>query len=479
MAVLSSAQQDALRELPSVDTVVADPRLAALADEYQHGYIVAKAREALDTDRQRILASGDDPRSPDVTSVADAVVTAISRSRIEMRRVINATGTVTHTNLGRALLAEPAIAAMNMAARHYVNLEYDVETGARGHRDALLESVVGRLTGAEAATVVNNNAAAVMLTLRALAEGREAVVSRGELVEIGGSFRLPDVMVAAGVRLREVGTTNRTHARDYESAIGPETALLLKVHPSNYRVEGFTSEVPLSELVEIGRVADIPVVEDLGSGALLDLRRWGLPHEPLVSESVAAGADIVTFSGDKLLGGPQAGLIVGRSETVERIRSHPMMRALRVDKYTYAALAATLDIYETAARPELQLPMLAMMTRDVAHLEATAGACMERWAPNLPPAVVLARAASTAQVGSGAQPSTRLPSVAVTLSSPDVRPDALSAMLRDLDPPVIARVERDMVWLDMRTILDRDLEALDGGIKQLGRRLTEKLRGVE
>ncbi|MBT7099950.1 L-seryl-tRNA(Sec) selenium transferase, partial [Candidatus Poribacteria bacterium] len=349
MAGLSSAQQDALRRLPSVDAVLSDPRLVDLADRYDHAYMVSRAREALVGARQRILGSDDDPACPDAVSIADAVIRVLDSYRLRIRRVINATGTVTHTNLGRALLAEPAIEAMNMAARHYVNLEYDIEAGGRGHRDALIEDVLRRLTGSEAATVVNNNAAAVLLTLRVLAEGREAVVSRGELVEIGGSFRLPDVMEAAGVRLREVGTTNRTHARDYENAIGPETALLLKVHPSNYRVEGFTGEVALPDLVDIGRARGVPVVEDLGSGALLDLSRWGLPHEPQVSESVAAGADVVTFSGDKLLGGPQAGLIVGNSDAVGRIRRHPMMRALRVDKYAYAALAATLDIFETDA----------------------------------------------------------------------------------------------------------------------------------
>ena len=473
MAGLSSAQQDALRRLPSVDAVLSDPRLTDIADRYAHAYVVSRAREALVGARQRILETPDDPAYPDASAVADAVRRVLDGPRLGIRRVINATGTVTHTNLGRALLAEPAIEAMNIAARHYVNLEYDVEAGSRGHRDALIEDVLRRLTGAEAATVVNNNAAAVLLTLRVLAEGREAVVSRGELVEISGSFRLPDVMEAAGVRLREVGTTNRTHARDYENAIGPETALLLKVHPSNYRVEGFTGEVALPELVEIGRAKGVPVVEDLGSGAPLDLRRWGLPHEPQVSESVAAGADIVTFSGDKLLGGPQAGLIVGKSDAVERIRRHPMMRALRVDKYAYAALAATLDIFETDARPELRLPMLEMMTRDVAELERYADACVERWSDLLAPQVNVARAESTAQVGSGAQPATRLPSVAVTLDADGTGPAPLAAMLRRLDPPVIARVENDMVWLDTRTILVRDREALDAAIARLADELRD------
>jgi L-seryl-tRNA(Ser) seleniumtransferase len=467
MADLSSAQLDALRSLPSVDAALCDPRLEARLASTAREFVLAAARAAIEDARRGILSSRESPACPDATAVADAIVHALDTPRLRIRRVINATGTVTHTNLGRALLSDPAVDAMTMAARHYVNLEYDIGAGSRGHRDRLVEDALARLTGAEAATVVNNNAAAVLLTLRALAEGREAVVSRGELVEIGGSFRLPDVMEAAGVRLREVGTTNRTHAADYERGITPETGLLLKVHPSNYRVEGFTAEVKLADLVRIGREHRVPVVEDLGSGALLDLTRWGLPPEPQVSESVAAGADIVTFSGDKLLGGPQAGLIVGAADTVELIRRHPMMRALRVDKHIYAALAATLDIYETDSAPERSLPMLDMMTRDIGELEQYADACVEKWRAACGSHAEVQRRPSTAQVGSGAQPTTRLPSAAVTLVARDASASTVADMLRGLDPPVIARVESDMVWLDTRTIPPRDREALDSAIAQL------------
>jgi L-seryl-tRNA(Ser) seleniumtransferase len=472
MADLSSAQQHALRRLPSVDSALSDPRLEARLATTARDYVVSLARTALDDARRDIRANPDSPTQPDAAGVATAVLAALDAPRLGIRRVINATGTVTHTNLGRALLSEAAVEAMTTAARHYVNLEYDIEAGRRGHRDRLVEDALMRLTGAEAATVVNNNAAAVLLTLRALAEGREAVVSRGELVEIGGSFRLPDVMESAGVRLREVGTTNRTHTRDYERAIGPDTGMLFKVHPSNYRVEGFTAEVALSDLVSIGRAHGVPVVEDLGSGALLDLTRWGLPHEPQVSESVAAGADIVTFSGDKLLGGPQAGLIVGSAEAVERIRCHPMMRALRVDKHTYAALAATLDVFETAAEPERALPMLNMMTRDVAELEEYADGCVQRWRDAFGSHVDVQRSPSTAQVGSGAQPMTRIPSAAITLVAKNASAATVADLLRRLDPPVISRVEADMVWLDTRTVPHRDRDALDRAMRQLADRMS-------
>ncbi len=475
MAALSSAQRDALRRLPSVESVLSDSRVDARLTSTARLYVLSAARSAIEDARRGILANPDGPRCPEPAAVADDVLRYLDAPRPGLRRVINATGTVTHTNLGRSLLSEPAVEAMALAARHYVDLEYDVEAGRRGHRDRLVEDALVRLTGAEAATVVNNNAAAVLLTLRELAEGREVVVSRGELVEIGGSFRLPDVMQAAGVRLREVGTTNRTHARDYEASIGEDTGMLLKVHPSNFRVEGFTAEVELRDLVAIGRARGVPVVEDLGSGALLDLTRWGLPAEPQVSESIAAGADVVTFSGDKLLGGPQAGLIVGRSDAVERIRRHPMLRALRVDKHTYAALAATLSVLETDARPERSLPMLRMMTRDVAELEAYADTCVERWRAAFEGHADVQRAASTAQVGSGAQPATRLPSAAVTLIARSASAATVVEMLRRLDPPVVARVEDDMVWLDTRTIPPRDQEALDGAMDQLAAMLAEGL----
>ena len=354
-------------------------------------------------------------------------------------------------------------------ATHAVNLEYDLVAGRRGHRDLLTEAMLMRLTGADAAAVVNNNAAAVLLALHALAAGREVIVSRGELVEIGGSFRIPDVMRAAGVVLREVGTTNRTHLSDYADAISDETALLLKVHPSNYRVEGFTSEVGLSELVGLGRERGLSVMEDLGSGALIDLSAWGVTGEPLVRERVEAGTDIVTFSGDKLLGGPQAGIIVGAKALVEVVRRDPLMRAVRVDKLTYAALAATLDIYERSAHPERELPMLRAMSRSVDDLEGLAARCVEKWDGWLDGQASVEVRPSEAQVGSGAQPTARLESVAIVFVPVGASAVDIAASLRAADVPVIARIEDGCVWMDMRAMHDDDLAALDAAVSHVVR----------
>ncbi|MBE0599612.1 MAG: L-seryl-tRNA(Sec) selenium transferase, partial [Desulfuromonadales bacterium] len=355
-------RQDLLRRLPAIDRLLHEPALRQLAESCPPALLLESAQQAVDELRREILA---DPSSlPDLTLnsvAARAAGLAQSRLRPSLQPVLNATGTLLHTNLGRAPLSEAALRAAGEVARGYSNLEFNLETGERGHRYAHVEELLCRLTGAEAATAVNNNAGAVLLALAALAQGREAVVSRGELVEIGGAFRVPEVMAAGGVRLREVGTTNKTHLRDYRQAIGADTALLLKVHTSNYRIVGFTAAVPAAELVALGREHGVPVMEDLGSGMLLDLSEYGLPREPTVAEAVAAGIDVVTFSGDKLLGGPQAGLIVGRKEAVEKIRRHPMARALRIDKLTLAALEATLRHYLDPRQALQQLPVLRML----------------------------------------------------------------------------------------------------------------------
>jgi L-seryl-tRNA(Ser) seleniumtransferase len=441
--------------LPSVDECLKaaekEPTLTHLGREY----LKLAVQRALATLRE-LIASGDAPATREriLEEVVRATRDAVEADEPALRPVINATGVVLHTNLGRAILAESAIEAVELAARSAVNLEYDLESGARGDRDSLVERELCALTGAEAATVVNNNAAAVLLALNTLAEGREVIVSRGELIEIGGSFRIPDVMARSGARLREVGTTNRTHPRDYASAIGPETALLLKVHPSNYRIVGFTAEVSLAELVEVGHAHNLAVMEDLGAGALVDMSAYGLPREPVVAERIAAGAAIVTFSGDKLLGGPQAGVIVGRRELVERLKANPLRRALRCDKLILAALEATLRLYLRSADLAENLPTLRLLIRTPGELELIATKVREILAVRLGDKFKLDVVDSTSEIGSGALPTEELKSHAVRVTHPELSPNAIAAMFRRARPPVIGRITDGAFHLDMRTIED-------------------------
>jgi L-seryl-tRNA(Ser) seleniumtransferase len=444
---------------PSVDRVVQWPVLAALLAEHGRTAVVNAVRDVLARERSRALAAGAPPADWSEAHIAALVAAAAqAHAAPHLRRVFNLTGTVLHTNLGRALLSEAAVTQVSTALRHAVNLEYDLADGERGERDHLVEGLLCELTGAEAATVVNNNAAAVLLVLAALARGREAVVSRGELVEIGGAFRMPDVMQAAGARLREVGTTNRTHASDYADAIGARTALLMKVHASNYVVTGFTAEVSEADVATIAHTHGLPLVVDVGSGNLTDLTRYGLPREPLVQDALAAGADIVTFSGDKLLGGPQAGLIVGSQALVARIRRHPLKRALRVSKLTLAALEATLALYRDPDRLAERLPTLRLLSRPQAAIDALA----RRVAPLLAAAVAplwsveVVQVAS--QIGSGALPVDSLPSAALALRLRGRKSGAaltrLAARLRALPIPVLGRISDDALLLDLRCLED-------------------------
>jgi L-seryl-tRNA(Ser) seleniumtransferase len=454
------ARAELLRAMPPVDECMRALEGVAGFDGLGREYVKLMVRRAQAELRQAALspalahAAAPSSRQSMTEEIVRRTRAAIEADEPALRAVVNATGVVLHTNLGRALLAEPAIDAMAAAARSAVNLEYDLESGSRGERDALVEDELCALTGAEAATVVNNNAAAVLLALNSLAAGREVVVSRGELIEIGGSFRLPDLMERSGARLREVGTTNRTHPADYENAIGPDTALLLKVHPSNYRVIGFTAEVGLAELVEIGRRRGIDVVEDLGSGALFDLGRLGLPREPMVAERIAAGAALVTFSGDKLLGGPQAGAAVGRRDLVNKLRANALRRALRCDKLTLAALEATLRMYLRAGDLTAALPTLRYLSRSAGDLELVAERAREILAERLGGDFRLEVVSSSSQIGSGAQPAEEIPSRAVRVTHPGLPPQGIAAMFRAARPPVIGRIADDAFLLDVRTVDD-------------------------
>ncbi len=430
--------------LPSLDALTRTPAGTVLVARFGRSATTAALRAILG--RLRTKHHFGTPDAAILDEAADALARSVAPAQ---RRVFNLTGTVLHTNLGRAPLPPEAAAAAAAALAHPTNLEFDLATGRRGERDAAVADLLCRLTGAEAATVVNNNAAAVLLVLNTLALGRAVPVSRGELVEIGGSFRVPEIMARAGARLVEVGTTNRTHARDFRNAIGPETALLMRVHPSNYQVTGFTAAVAPAELAGIAHAAGLPMVDDLGSGSLLDLAAWGLPHERTPREAIAAGADLVTFSGDKLLGGPQAGLVVGRSARIAELNRNPLKRALRLDKARLAALEAVLLLYLQPERLPERLPTLRLLTRTVEDIQATA----ERVVPALRAAFAQRQVAvesCRSQIGSGALPVDLLPSFAVTLSGDGL--DALAAELRLLPVPVIGRIGQGRLWLDCRCL---------------------------
>ncbi|MCR4347772.1 MAG: L-seryl-tRNA(Sec) selenium transferase [Sulfuricaulis sp.] len=450
-----------LRSLPAVHQVLEHPLIASLRPRVAHEYLVAEIQHHLENHREALRQDGG--AAPDVNMLASEVAEAVgSWFNPRLQSVINLTGTLLHTNLGRAPLSEAAVAAM-AAAAGTVNLEYDLDAGQRGNRDTLVEELLCRLSGAEAATVVNNNAAAVYLALNTLGDRKRVVVSRGELVEIGDSFRIPDIVKKSGCKLMEIGTTNRTHLSDYRHALEEGAVVLLKVHASNYRVQGFTHEVSLAELVALGRKHNVPVVTDLGSGAFVDMRRWGLAGEPTVQESIAAGADVVTFSGDKLLGGPQAGLIVGRAEAIKRIKRNPMKRALRCDKLILAALDATLRAYLSPATIEQSLPAYALIGRsldEIQKLVDTVRPHVERWAQNRATVTV---EPGHSQIGSGSLPDQTLETRLIALTPLRGSPEALAKALRELRPPVIGRVHGGKVLLDLRGLFE--VQPLIGAIE--------------
>src|SRR5258706_2435222 len=442
-----------LRELPSIDRLLNHARCAALLSRFNRDYVTQKCRDALD--QVRIAIRHGKETLADDDAILDQVENRIAAESLPGHiRVVNATGTILHTNLGRALLSQAAIDAMLAVAGNPINLEYDLAAGKRGKREETLERLLVELTGAEAGTVVNNNAAAVLLGLNSLAQGKEVIVSRGELIEIGGAFRIPEIMAKSGAILREVGGTNTTHPADDENAINENTALLLKVHTSNYKVVGFTAEVTLEQLVAIGKKNNLPVMEDLGSGALIDLSKYGLPKEPIVAERIQAGADVVTFSGDKILGGPQAGLMVGKKELIGKINKNHLQRALRCGKLTLAALEATLRRYRHSPNIVDEIPTLRAFTRSLTELRTLGASLLPRLASTLGNEFHLALQDSTSQIGSGAMPTEELPTAVISIENAKLSASAIAKKFRQAVPPIIGRIKDDQFLLDLRTIFD-------------------------
>jgi len=466
-----SLRQQVLREIPSVDEILSRPQIVDLLKVHPRQVVVEAIRKGLGQLRDEILRNQDPSHLGEgffsfenLYPLFQKEVNLLVQPRL--RRVINATGVVIHTNLGRAPLPPSAIHHLTEISKSYSNLEYDLERGERGDRYAHVEENLCHVSGAESALVVNNNAGAVLLVLNTLAEGREVIVSRGELVEIGGAFRIPDVMKRSGALLREVGTTNRTHFNDYQKAIGPQTALLLKVHTSNFRVMGFTSEVSLQDLVQLGKEHQIPVVEDLGSGCLIDLSRYGLEKEPTVQDMIKTGVDGVTISGDKLLGGPQAGIILGKKRILDLFKINPLTRALRIDKLTLAALESTLALYLDEKRAMEEIPTLRMLTLDTKKLKRRGKRLLKRLSGMTNEKITFSLREDVSQVGGGALPLQDLPTMVVAAKPRDVSVNSLEERLRKGNPPVISRISKEELILDMRTVFDEEIPLLAAGVEK-------------
>ncbi|NMB35912.1 MAG: L-seryl-tRNA(Sec) selenium transferase [Firmicutes bacterium] len=473
---MKQLKQRCLRLLPAVDKILQEKELKEIGEEIPRHLIVEAVQEIV-TEKRAVIRGAAAAGELEALDLSPAFLACRVRERVReearfsLRPVFNATGVLLHTNLGRAPLAAVAVQSLQEAGRSFCNLEISLKTGHRSSRYEHVEALLCRLTGAEAALVVNNNAGAVFLALNTLAAGREVIVSRGELVEIGGSFRLPEVMTASGAFLAEVGTTNKSYRRDFERAINERTALLLKVHSSNFKILGFTAAVQAGQLVELGREHNLPVMEDLGSGVLVDLTRFGLPAEPMVQESVAAGIDLITFSGDKLLGGPQSGIIVGKREYLDRIKSNQMARALRVDKLTLSALESTLRLYLHEERALKEIPILRMLTVPAAVLKERAKVLASQLAAGLGPKWRVGISQERARVGGGSLPLAALPSYQVTLAGRRVGTAKAVRMLRDADRPVIARVRKKKILLDLRSLQEEEdgllVETLLGVLSQV------------
>lgn len=463
-------KSEMLRSLPGVDRMLERLKTVSAFDGVPRSLQIAAIRAVVDTVRSEILESQNGPTQE---AISESFLLERIQSKVRqlmspnVKHLVNATGVIVHTNLGRSLLAAEALSNLMVIGGGYSNLEFNLETGKRGSRYSHVEDLLCEITGAQSAMVVNNNAGAVLLCLDTLAKGRDVIVSRGELVEIGGSFRIPDVMAKSGAQLKEVGTTNRTHLKDYENAIDDETGMLLKVHTSNYSVVGFTASVGLDELVKLGQAYQLPVMEDLGSGTFIDFSKYGLQKEPMVQESIRSGADIVTFSGDKLLGGPQAGIIAGSEVVVDKIKKNPLTRALRIDKLTLAALESTLKFYRDEEKAVASIPTLRMMTLSSKALERQAELLQRVLTDLNEKRLKIERLNAFSRVGGGSLPLVRLPTCCVGVEIQGVSANSLDRLLRESDPPVIGRIENDKFLMDVRTMQPGDRDSVAGVFKRI------------
>lgn len=479
-------KQQILSKIPSVDELLRLDAIETLLFRYPRAVVVDCIREYLKEYRQIILSTKEEQLQVsgeiDQRLIQGIVDKTHKAMRNKLINVVNATGVVLHTNLGRAALSEKVRESLWSIACHFSNLEYELETGNRGSRYSHVEEIICRLTGAEAAMAVNNNAAAVMLVLSTMAKDKEVVVSRGQLVEIGGSFRVPDVMEQSGAMLKEVGTTNKTHLKDYENAVSENTGALMKIHTSNFKILGFTKEVESEELVELGKKLNLPVIEDLGSGVLLDLQKYGLPYEPTVQSAVQAGMDVVTFSGDKMLGGPQAGIIVGKKQYIEKMRKNPLTRAFRIDKLTLAALEATLKLYLDEETATKEIPVLRMLTMDMEALNKKAKRLHSKLMKRLKDQCSLSVVDDFSEVGGGSMPLHKLPTRAIAITTDKISVDSLERKIRCYKIPVIARISKERLILDVRTIFEEEMntvaEALEWALSGSVSNITAESEGT-
>jgi L-seryl-tRNA(Ser) seleniumtransferase len=464
MSKLNESQKNNLKKLPGVDNLLEELRGQTFYKDIPKTVLLSSIREVIEKKREIIL-SGLEIDDDDYKFEIKALVE--KRSQPNLKTVINGTGVVVHTNLGRSILPDEALNHMVKIASGYSNLEFDLDSGKRGSRYSVVEDIICELSGAEAAMVVNNNASAVLLALETLANGREVIVSRGELVEIGGSFRIPDIMAKSGGILKEVGATNRTHLKDYEEAISDETGLLLKVHTSNYSIVGFTSSLSLEEMVSLGKEKSITVMEDLGSGTFVDFSKYGLTKEPTVQESVKAGVDIITFSGDKLLGGPQAGIIIGKKDIIDIIKQNPFTRALRIDKLTLAALEIVMRLYRDERKAVLKIPTLKMLFMTKSEIEARATRLSLMLKERFEDKIKISVCDTESKAGGGSLPLMVLPSCAIVLKSKELSPSYIEKRMRVGEPKVIGRIESDQYLIDIRTVNDNEFESICMAVKNI------------